>query len=254
MTTPITNTHMLTSKFETTQSDWKGLYRLGGVAALLIVLTAVIEILLTFLPGGYAAADTVVDWFTLLHAHPFLGLRNLGLLNIVMNLLGIPLFFALYIAHRNNHAAGATLALILSLLGVAIFYATNRAFAMLDLGNQYAAATSEAQRSLLAAAGQALLSVGESHTPGTFLGFFFAELAGMLMSLVMLRGRIFNPSNGYCGLLGFGLLFIFEIGSSFVPSVSGVVLIFAVSGGLLNLAWYLLLARRLFQLGQSGKG
>jgi len=224
------------------------LYKLGSVAALLIVLTALLEIIITFLPGGYASADTVSDWFTLFQNNWFLGLRNLGLLNIVMNLLGVPMFFALYTVHRKTEPSFATLALIISMLGVAVFYATNRAFPMLDLSNQYANATTDAQRAMLSAAGQAMLAVGESHTPGTFIGFFLSEVAGILMSIVMVRSKAFSKLSGYLGVLGFSMLLIFDICSSFVPALSDVVLIFAMSGGLLSMAWYILIARRLSQL------
>src|SRR3989304_1911321 len=145
----------------TTNSAWKPLYKAGGVVALLIVLTALIEIVITFLPGGYVSSETVIDWFTLFQDNWFLGLRNLGLLNIVMTALGIPMFIALYTAHRHVNQTIAALAIITSLIGVAVFYATNRAFPMLDLSSRYAAAT-EAQKTILEAAGQAMLSVGQS--------------------------------------------------------------------------------------------
>ena len=238
-------------KAEYASSGWADLYRLGGVAALLIVLTALLEIILTFLPGGYTSSETVIDWFALFQNNWFLGLRNLGLLNIVMTMLGIPMFFALYTAHRNVEQPCAALALIISFIGVAVFYATNRAFPMLDLSNQYAAATTNAQRTMLLAAGQSMLSVGESHTPGTFIGFFLSEVAGILISVVMLRSKVFNTLNAYFGILGFSLLLIFEICSSFVPALSDMVLIFAMSGGVLSMAWYILIARRLFQLGRT---
>ncbi|HSO11663.1 MAG TPA: hypothetical protein VLT51_04760 [Anaerolineales bacterium] len=233
-----------------TRSAQTRLYRLGGVLALLIVMTALLEIIITFLPGGYASADTVLEWFTLFQNNWFLGLRNLGLLNIVMTTLGIPMFFALYTAHRETCQPYTTLALLFSLLGSAVFFATNRAFPMLDLSRQYAQVATDAERTLLAAAGQAMLSVGESHTPGTFLGFFLSEIAGILISLVMLRSRTFPVINAHAGIFGFGMLLIFDICTSFVPALSNVVLIFAMIGGLLSIAWYILISLRLFQLAR----
>jgi hypothetical protein len=238
-------------KAEYVSSDWAGFYKLGGVAALLIVLTGLLEIIITFLPGGYASAETVTDWFVLFQDNWFLGLRNLGLLNIVMTLLGIPMFLALYITHRNIDPPYSALAMIISFIGVAVFYATNRAFPILDLSNQYAGATTNAQRAILLAAGQSMLSVGESHTPGTFIAFFLSEVAGILISFVMLRSKVFTSLNAWYGILGFSLLLIFEIFSSFVPTLSDVVLIFAMCGGLMSMAWYILIARRLFQLSNA---
>jgi hypothetical protein len=231
------------------ESDYKPLYRLGGAAAMLVVLTALFEIGITFLPGGYPTTETVIDWFTLLHNNWFLGLRNLGLLNILMTALGLPMFFALYIAHRHVAHTFAALAVTICFIGAAVFYATNRAFPMLDLSIRYSAATTEAERSVLAAAGQALLSIGQSHTPGTFLGFFLSEVGGILLSLVMLRGQVFSRTVAYAGIAAFGLFSVFEILSSFVPSLHDVALIIAMGGGLASMAWYTLIARRLFQLG-----
>ena len=241
----------ITSTIQTRKQDapaeWSGLYKLGAVTSLLILCTAVLEILITFLPGGYASAETVVDWFNLLHDNWFLGLRNLGLLNIAMTALSIPMFFALCMAHWKVNPKYSALAMIISFIGVAVFYATNRAFAMLDLSTQYAAASTDAQRAVLEAAGQALLAVGQSHTPGTFIGFCLSEIAGILISFVMLRGGIFSKLTASAGVLGFGMLFVYEICQSFVPGSSSFALIFAMIGGILNLVWYALIAQRLLK-------
>src|SRR5512147_1685959 len=106
----------MNGNFESTSSGWTSLYKLGGAAALGIVLTALIEILITFLPGGYTTSETVIDWFRLFQENWFLGLRNLGLLNIIMTALGIPMFFALYTAHRKVNQPYAALAMIFSFL------------------------------------------------------------------------------------------------------------------------------------------
>jgi hypothetical protein len=232
-------------------SHWNSLYKLGGAASLLILVTALAEILITFLPGGYTTAETVTDWFRLLQDHWFLGLRNLGLLNIIMTTLGIPMLFALYVAHRRTTPAYAALAMILCFIGDAVFFATNRAFSMLALSHQYATATTEAQRMMIEAAGQAMLSVGQSHVAGTFLGFCLGEIGTLLMAIVMLRGGIFNKVTSYVGMLGFGFLFIFDSFASFVPSSHDVIMIFAMIGGIATMAWYLLVARRFFQLRQD---
>jgi hypothetical protein len=241
----------ITSTIQTRKQDapaeWSGLYKLGAVTSLLILCTAVLEILITFLPGGYASAETVVDWFNLLHDNWFLGLRNLGLLNIAMTALSIPMFFALCMAHWKVNPKYSALAMIISFIGVAVFYATNRAFAMLDLSAQYAAASTDAQRAVLEAAGQALLAVGQSHTPGTFIGFCLSEIAGILISFVMLRGGIFSKHTACAGILGFGMLLVYEICQSFVPGSSSFALIFALIGGILNLVWYALIAQRLWK-------
>lgn len=244
--TAITST--IQSKETTVPEHWPGLYKLGALTSLLILGTALLEILITFLPGGYLSAETVVDWFNLLHDNWFLGLRNLGLLNIVMTALTIPMFFALGMAHWKVNPKYSALAMIISFIGIAVFYATNRAFAMLDLSTQYAAASTDAERAALEAAGKALLAVGESHTPGTFIGFCLSTIAGILISFVMLHGGIFSKFSAYTGILGFGMLLVYDVCQSFVPALLGIALLFAMIGGILSLVWYGLIARRLFQL------
>jgi hypothetical protein len=233
-------------------SELNGIYTIGGRAALGAVVVGLLEIIITFLPGGNVSHDTVLDWFRLFQENWFMGLRDLGLLNIILNALAVPIFFALYVAHKKDrHQPYAALAVIIAFVGIGVFYATNRAFAMFDLSNRYAASTTDAQRALLEAAGQALLSVGQSHTPGTFLGFMLVEAAGIIMSIVMLQSKIFSQISAYAGILGFGCLVVFEFLASFVSGLSQAAMILAMFGGLLSMAWYILIAGKLFKLGKN---
>jgi len=232
----------------------KNIFIIGGTAALLTVLVAFGEILITFLPGGSEQVETVIDWFTQLQNNWFMGLRNLGFLNIIMFALGIPIYFALYTAHRKVNKTFAALAMIISFIGVAVFFATNRAFSMLELSNQYANAITDSQRSGFLVAGQAMLSVGKSHSPGTFICFFLGELAGILISLVILKGKIFSKAAALIGIMGFALLLFFEVFTSFVPVLKEISMILAIGGGILNVIWLILLGIGFFKLVQKETG
>lgn len=243
---------MKESRFENAASGWTSIYKLGGVAALLAVLVAIVDISLTFFPAGAEApgTQTAIDWFKLFQDNWFMGLRNLGLLpNILTLFLLIPVFLALYTAHMQANKVYAALAMILSLLGTAIYLSNNAAFPMLALSAKYAAATTDTQRTLLVAAGEAILARGEDFTPGAFTGFLFSEIAIVLISFVMLRAGIFNKPTAYAGIMGGLFLTIFTIWSTFIPAFFEVAMILAILGGLLSIAWYILTARRLFQLG-----
>jgi hypothetical protein len=141
--------------------------------------------------------------------------------------------------------------MIVSFLAIGVFLSTNRAFPMLALSRQYAVATTDAQRVVLEAAGQSMLSVGQSHTPGTFLAFFLIELAGVLISIVMLYSGVFSKVTAYAGMLGFGMLLVFEFITSFLVGLSAATMGLAMVGGILSMAWYILIALRLFQLGRT---
>ena len=231
--------------------NWKGVYLLGGFASLLVVLFAVLEILITFIPGGERVPSEMVSvtlWFERLQDNPLLAMRNLGLVNIFLTTFGLLLSFSLFAAHRKVNLAWAGIAMIISSIGAAVFMATNRGLSMLSLSNRYAAVTDEVQRAAVVAAGEAMLAVGESHTPGTFLAFSLGLIASMLMAWVMLHGRVFSRVTAYVGMVAFACLLVFEILSDFVPTLFEAAMIFAMIGGITSIIWYVMVAIRLFQL------
>ena len=237
------------SNSENFYHQWSRIYKIGGVAAIGAVVVGIAEIIITFLPGGNTTQETVIDWFRLYQTNWFMGLRDMGLLNMFLNALAILTYYALYVAHRQDrNQPYALLAMIIAYLGIGIFYATNRAFPMLALSQQYVVAITDAQRAMLESAGQAMLSVGQSHTPGTFLSFFFVEVAGIIISVVMLRGGIFGKFTAYAGILSFGMLLVFEFFSSFISGLSTAAMTLAMFGGLLSMFWYIMTARTFFQL------
>jgi len=234
-------------------ASWRSLYRLGGITAWITVLVMISEIVITFLPGGGRVAPenvTVVDWFELFQDSWFLGLRNLGLINMIATSLMIPTVLALFGALRRDRESFAALAVLLSFLGAGAYLASNTGFGMLTLSGQYAAATTVAQRAAIEAAGRAMLALGESHTPGTFVPFLLIEAGGILISVVMLSSASFGRATAITGILGNGLLLLFEFVSDFVPALFGASLFIALGGGLLSMAWYVLVGRELLRLGR----
>jgi len=66
------------------------------------VLTALLDIVASISSSGAAAPGTLsaTDWFQLFQNNPFHAFQNLGLFNIVEQTLFIPVFIALFGAHR----------------------------------------------------------------------------------------------------------------------------------------------------------
>jgi hypothetical protein len=238
---------------DTADSSWKSLYKIAGATVMIAVLLMLLDIVTTIISKESIeyGTFTAINWFTIFHNNWFSGLRNLGLLNVMEMTLTVPMYFALYAAHRHINKTYAALAMILSLAGMAIYISNNAAVPMLVLSSKYAAAATDAQRSLLAAAGEAILARGQDFTPGAFMGFFLGEIATLTISFVMLRGRIFSKVTAYTGIFGVALLTVYTIWVTFIPALQGAAMIFAMIGGPLSMVWSILIARRLFQLGRQ---
>jgi hypothetical protein len=206
------------------------------------------EVAISFLPGvGRLTRQTVtiIDWFTLFQNHGFLGLRNLGLVNVIAAALLAPTFLAIYSALRREHEAFGALGTIVFFVGLGVYIANNRGFAMLSLSGQYASATTEAQRSLLAAAGQAMLAEGQTRA-----GIPLIEFAGLVISLVMLKGKVFSKATAFAGILGNVLMMVLEIILTILRRLPVAGFAIACLAGLAIMVWYLLVGRRLLQLGR----
>ena len=237
---------------EENQSNDRGLYRIAGIAALITVLVMVLEMVITLFPGGgigQAGAMTVADWFQLFQENEFMGLRNLGLMNMLSVFFAIPIYVALYMIHHKGYRTSAALAAILYFVGMAIYLAGNTAFSMLSLSHSYAVAATDAERAMVLAAGRALLTRGESHTAGTFLGFLFLDGAGIAISVVMLRAKVFGRVAGYAGVFGYLFLLLYDIFSSFLPALSQGAMLFVLIGGPLSLLWDVLIAVKFLRIG-----
>lgn len=217
-----------------------------SVCLMLLDIAASIVFKETIAFGAFSSTD----WFAIFHRSWFSGLRNLGLLNVIEMILSIPMLFAMYATHRHGNKTLVALAVALSLAGMAIYISNNAAVPMFVLGGKYAAATTDSQRSLLAAAGEAILARGEDFTPGAFAGFFLGEIANLAIAFVMLRGKIFGKVTAWAGILGIGLLSVYTVWATFIPEAQSLAMMIAMIGGALSTAWYILTARRFYQLGK----
>ena len=126
-------------------------------------------------------------------------------------------------------------------------------------GEPLATLTGQDQSTLQAnmAAGQAMLAVSKG-TGGQYAGMPLAWLAGLIYSIAMLRSKAFGKATAWVGIIGLGLLAAsvpFAGYTTAEPTTAGVVAIVAmtyIGGGLLSLAWYILVSLRLLKLGRPG--
>ncbi|GAI52340.1 unnamed protein product, partial [marine sediment metagenome] len=146
------------------------------------------------------------------------GLLDLYLLEIPVYALFVPMFLALYAALRRTNESYMSLATTIAIIGIVVFLATNNPFSMLSLSDQYAAATTDAQRSLFLAAGQAMLAnTNQRAVQGFNMGFLLVSVAGLIVSAVMLRSNIFSKVTAYMGILASALSLTEYFRVAFVP-------------------------------------
>jgi len=232
------------------KKQWKSIYLLGGIAAIIAIIGTISDIAIGFILGGNLSMlpTTAIERFAQFHNNYWLGLYNLDLLNIIIAIVMIPVFFALYAANSISNKPYSMLAMILFLAGTAIFITNNTALPMLELSQKYLAATSETQKTLLAAAGEAMLARGAHGSPGVFLGFALTMISELLISFVMLKSQIFSKATAYLGIIGGILLFIYIVLVTFAPAIKNVAMIIAAPGGILAIIWMIMFAKRLLKL------
>jgi hypothetical protein len=239
-----------TSLTDSPESNLNRVYLLGAVTTMIVLSGTILDIVIGSITGGNLAAlpQSAVDRFVQLHNHPLIGLYNLDLLNTIIQIFMIPTYFALYIAHYKVQREFGLLALIIFLVGTVIFVAGNVALPMFGLSLKYAASNTDSQRLLFSTAGEALLAKGIHGSLGVFFAFLFPNIAGILMSWVMLKGKVFSRVAGYLGLVGSILMVVYIIMVTFVSGIQEMATAFAAPGGIMLMAWLILVTAKLFKL------
>jgi hypothetical protein len=236
---------------QTDDAQWRTLTYAGAVAPLIALFFYLIEFSILFVGEPYPA--TIEAWFALIKRSKLLGLWYLNALDILsFALLGI-MFLALYHALRRLGPSCMLIALYAALLGVVVFIVPRVLhLSLLPLSDLHAAATTEAQKTVYLAAGEALSQVSTA-TPQT-LGFLFMAVAGLIISDVSLRGHAlgqpvpFSRVAGYVGIVGF-VAALANFGSRLLaPAVAETLM---PINGLLWFAWWILASVSLFKLARK---
>lgn len=241
-------------------STWKPLYQLGGTAALFAVFVfrrnLGAELMAFHGFGLFALPETMpvsaTEWLILLQNNPFVGLTLLEVFDLVEYALVGLMFLAVGVVLWQSNRTMMLLAMISGLIGIAVYFASNQAFAMFSLSEHYAAATTDAQRAVFVSAGESLLAIqnpGVLHQgTGIYVSLFLVLLAGLLISIAMLPSDTFTRITAWIGILANGLMLAYYVVLVFAPTL--LVLPFVISAPF-RVIWYFLIAGKLFQLAQS---
>lgn len=232
---------------ESRASDWNRLCWIGGIAALILLVYSLETIVQLMVLGGQPA--TAADAFSLLQHQKIVGLLRLDLATVVAMPLYYFLFLGLFAALRRADRANAILSTMLACVGVTLLLATPTALSMISLSQRYELATSEATRTQLLAAGEAILATDIWHGTGAIMGGTLLQSGAVLISVVMLRGNVFSRITAYLGIVMHGLDLAHMVFGFFAPQ-SGF-LFMAIAGPLYPI-WFFLVGRKLLRLAEAG--
>ena len=217
-------------------AQWKGLFRLGAWAGIcMLVIMAVQIVVFTLWPPP----QTPAEYFALFQENWLLGLLSMDLLYIINDILLVLIYLALYFALKPAGPSIMLVALVLGLLGIAAYFASNPAFEMLALSGRYTNALDEMRQMQLLSAGQVML---ERYTGTAFLIYYeLNAIALLMMAYCMLRSPIFSRATAWMGLIA-GILML-------IPSTAGTLgLIFSLLSLIPWAVFLVLVIRTLFRL------
>ena len=218
------------------QSEWKTLYRVGSVGAMVYIVSIVLTTTM-FIVSDYNTDLSGVEHLKYIAEHRTWWIILQGLV-LGTNALLIPTFMALYptLAHldRSNTAIGVVLAISCMILFIAYFPPVN---GLLYLSDEYIAATTPEAKAELAGGAEALVAQMNVFGPSdTLLG-----IAVLFISIAMKKG-VFHRLIAYLGIATFVAS---VVGASLKPLL-GVTYLW---WWLLFIIWLVAVARKLYQLG-----
>lgn len=222
-------------------SSWRGLYRAGGVSALLAGVLYIVALVLDFSvpPSPTSGGDAILQYIA---SHRTLYIIEQALwlgpsILLMVTFLALPL--ALKHLNKSYVAIGALLGIASWALSLAWPTTGGGAHVLVYLSDQYSVATSAAQRAAFAAAAEGFIA---QNTIPTAIGIL-QPVGILILSLVMLKG-VFHKSVASMGIVT-GIL---GIPSEALRPILGVS--YAVYGILLIL-WFLVIGWNLYRLGLS---
>lgn len=225
--------------------DGKWLYRVGSIAAFILVigwfLTIPLYVSTGTLPIGTEArlihyAPHLTEWWVILGLMVFTDLFYLG--------ITLALYFALKKIDQNMMLLFIACKVLFVVLDLAVLW-PNKA-ALFTLSSGYAAAVTDAQRAAIVMAAASPAAVLDSVLPSIY-SLVIPSLGTLFISLVMVRG-VFSKSAGYLGLAA-AVTGIMAVADPFMGAWGKAQYVNAI----LATIWYLIVGFKLYKLGQTPK-
>jgi len=228
-----------------TSNEMRSLYRIGGAAAALQLAVIL----------GYGVAAAVLGpkpasaeaYFLIYLESPAAAVLRGDLPLLILLGLYLGTFPALYAALRRESPVYAALATLFTMIAVTTTFATESTFSLHHLGVQFVTA-SEALRSQLIAAAEAVIASDMWNSSAGYMGGILLQGSGVMISVIMLRSKDFSKVTAYAGLLGNGFDLLQHMIHPFAPSFAAPIQMFM---GIFYFTWFPMLARDFFRLAKE---
>jgi hypothetical protein len=223
----------------TADPRWRDLYKIGGVTSIIAAASVIFAIIAFFIWPYKAGFTSTANVFTILQKDLLGGLISLDILLLLIGLIQILPFLALYVTLKRVNESYALIALVLVLIAIASLIQSRPLAELVSLSGKYAAAASEVERNQYLAAGETLLSLFNG--TAWMIQTVFLALSGLISSLLMLRSPFFGKTTAWIGIISS------IIGLGFFIPVIGIPLLFINTIG--GIIWLSLIARTFLRLG-----
>ena len=125
---------------------------------------------------------------------PLLGLLFFDLLGMVAYLFFVPVMLSFYVLLRRENETMALVALVLFVIGVAAFFASNTGFAVLSSSEEYALAKTDAEKAILLASCRTMIALFDVNA--FMVSYVIVSAAWAMTGLAMLQSPVFSRITG----------------------------------------------------------
>ena len=188
--------------------NWSKLYKVAGFAALAIVMIIPIQIVIFSM---FPPPEDSIGFIELFHNNWLLGLLSLDFLYYFNNALLALFYLGLYGSMRKIDFTNMLVALIIGLIGIAIYYASSVGFEMLAVSKQYYETDSLEFKQQLITVGHGLILKYKGTAFDVY--YVFNAIALLLIAKTMFKSKEFGKAAAIWGLIA-GIFMI-------IPSTAG---------------------------------
>lgn len=231
-----------------TKNDLKTIYKVGAVAVLIQLATILLIMGISIALGLEPRPETVPEFYAMYGESKLIGMLRDDFSSLILIAMYLGTTPALFFALREKNFTIVLISAIMMLAGTVGAFAVHAGFSMMHLSDLYAAATTDAQRAQLLAAGEAVLSSDMWNATAGYMGGILLQGPGVVLSILMLRRKDFSKVTAIAGLIGNALDMVQHLLHPFIPEIVGII---QPVMGVFYLAWYPLLARDFFRLARK---